>query len=96
MLLASLATEATHVDAWLPERIDQRLDRVRFSVSWWTSENRTAAPGNCVTFVRLTRVEEPLEIVLDILFQRVAQDQVVERGALDFLEEFFVLLEKPF
>jgi hypothetical protein len=37
--------------------------------------------------------EKLREVILQLLLERIAQNQVVKRGALDRVKQFFVLLE---
>ena len=57
-----------------------------------SNEQDTAFPGHVVLFIECTRSKELYQVIKDLLLEAATQDQVIERGVLDVLEEMLVLI----
>src|SRR5713101_534274 len=89
---AVLLLEAFDIQAGLTQSVNEGFDSMSFAVAGRTNEEDATLPRDIVGCISGARGEELGQVVMDILLECTLQDQVVEGGVLDGVEEVFVFV----
>src|SRR5262245_61778713 len=71
--------------------VDNRLDGVRFTVTWRADQQRASFPRDVQFLVHFARGEKAFYTVAQVASEVGGQDQIVERGGPEALVEFLAL-----
>ena len=87
-----MVLETLHIETGDLQRVEKSLDRVGLAIAGRPDQNDPALPRDLVSLIRLARLKELRQVILNLLLQLCWQNQVVKISCLNGLKKGLVLM----